>query len=552
MQKYRPKRFFRMARTIIFILLVLISAGPASGKAAIYFDDIYRRYHDTDSKTLASLGRELISRQSNDTAMAVFTILANRFDVDVDDANKRYAIEARLSLGVLNFLNANYAAAYSNFLTATQLEGRTDSPGNLNLSAIYLYYGDRQRAYRSLRQVFYAAVKSGNRYMASAALINLLTSDIDESIMPSDTLRSIIGTFRQRVPRSPDDKAWPLAHCYSEAAAFSLDRRHREAIDMLRASLDSAHRLLIPKREYFASFTALGKEYLSAGRPDSSEYFFRSAEKIARDNSFVELLIDVYSELSALYASTGRPDLASEYKYKHLELHDSVFNAREFGRIHDLELFYEADKFEKRINRIKMEEQMRSRIFAITGVGLVILAVMLVVLFLQNRTLRLKNRSLFERNMEIMSTEKIDFPDDAEQEKKYNSSALSEETRSRIAADIRRVMADEAVFCRKGFSMRELAEHCNSNQRYVSQVLNEDFGKTFTQLLNERRINVARRRLMDFDHYGNLTIEAIVSDLGFKSRSTFSKTFKRLTGLTPSEFQRMAASEKPLPSGETA
>ncbi|MDE6765818.1 MAG: helix-turn-helix domain-containing protein [Duncaniella sp.] len=31
-----------------------------------------------------------------------------------------------------------------------------------------------------------------------------------------------------------------------------------------------------------------------------------------------------------------------------------------------------------------------------------------------------------------------------------------------------------------------------------------------------------------------------MSDLGFKSRSTFSKTFKRLTGLTPSEFQRIA------------
>ena len=58
------------------------------------------------------------------------------------------------------------------------------------------------------------------------------------------------------------------------------------------------------------------------------------------------------------------------------------------------------------------------------------------------------------------------------------------------------------------------------------------------------RSHVARRRLIDFENYGNLTIEAIVSDLGFKSRSTFSKTFKRITGLTPSEFQRIAAEEK--------
>lgn len=101
-------------------------------------------------------------------------------------------------------------------------------------------------------------------------------------------------------------------------------------------------------------------------------------------------------------------------------------------------------------------------------------------------------------------------------------------------------MNDEAIFCMDGFSMRELSEICGSNQKYVSQVFNEDYGKSFTQLLNERRINVARQRLMDSANYGHLTIEAIVSDLGFKSRSTFSKTFKRLTGLTPSEFQRIA------------
>lgn len=62
--------------------------------------------------------------------------------------------------------------------------------------------------------------------------------------------------------------------------------------------------------------------------------------------------------------------------------------------------------------------------------------------------------------------------------------------------------------------------------------------------MNEKRINVACKRLMDVENYGNLTIEAIVSDLGFKSRSTFSKTFKRFTGLTPGEFQRLAKADK--------
>lgn len=534
-----------MIRLILILFATTLALCMEAAPKSYDFDRIYNRFRNTDSKTLSEFGRGCIARQNTDSAMAIFTILANRFDGnDINKADKKYAIEARLSLGVLNFLNANYASAYSNFLTATQLENRQDSPGNLNLAAIYLYYGDKTRAYRVLRRVFDAAIKSGNNYMASAALINILTSDIDDSTMPSDSIRNIVKTFRSKVPRTVADKAWPLAHCYAEAKIFSLDNKHDKAIDMLRASLDSAQSLLFPQREYFASYTALGKKYLNMGRTDSAEFFLRKAEGIATDNAYPELLIGVYSDLSNLYAATGQHDLASKYRFKHLVFHDSIFNAREFGNIHDLELFHETDKFEKRINRIQVEEKMRQRIMMITVAGLVILVGFLILLFVQNKKLRLKNKSLFEHNVKIMTSDDAEYKGCDESGKKYSGSAPDDETRTRISESIRKAMGDESVFCMEGFSMRELSEICGSNQKYVSQVLNEDYGKSFTQLLNERRINVARRRLIDFDRYGHLTIEAIVSDIGFKSRSTFSKTFKRLTGLTPSEFQRIAAEEK--------
>ncbi len=530
-----------MTRLSLTLIIALLSLCPCMASNGYDFDNIYNRFRNIDSKTLSELGGEFINRQSTDSAMAIFTILASRYDGrDVDLAEKRYAIEARLSLGVLNFLNANYASAYSNFLTASQLEGRPDSPGNLNLAAIYLYYGDRVRAYRCLRRVFDSAIGSNNYYMTSASLINLLTSDIDQSIMPNDTIRHIIELFREKVPNTPDDKAWPLAHCYSEAKIYSLDGHDDKAVTMLKASLNSAQRLLLPIREYFASYSALGKRYLSMERIDSAEFYMRKAEKIAENNAFPELLITAYSDLSNFYSATGRKDLADKYRFKHLELHDSVFNAREFGNIHDLELFHETDKFEKRINRIRVEEKMRVRIIFITTSALILLIGMLVILLFQNNKLRMKNRSLFDRNVEIMSSVKAENTPPDNTEKKYRTPVPDDETRCHISECIRKAMNDEAVFCMDGFSMRELSEICGSNQKYVSQVFNEDYGKSFTQLLNERRINVARQRLMDSANYGHLTIEAIVSDLGFKSRSTFSKTFKRLTGLTPSEFQRIA------------
>jgi AraC-like DNA-binding protein len=63
-------------------------------------------------------------------------------------------------------------------------------------------------------------------------------------------------------------------------------------------------------------------------------------------------------------------------------------------------------------------------------------------------------------------------------------------------------------------------------------------------LLNEYRIKEACRRLNDTEHYGNITINGIASSVGFKTRTNFIAYFKRFTGLTPSEYLKIANSKK--------
>ena len=75
------------------------------------------------------------------------------------------------------------------------------------------------------------------------------------------------------------------------------------------------------------------------------------------------------------------------------------------------------------------------------------------------------------------------------------------------------------------------------------QVIHEKWGENFNSFLNSYRIKEACRRLGDVDHYGQLTIEAIATGVGFRSRTSFVTSFKRITGLTPSEYQRLAREE---------
>lgn len=83
-------------------------------------------------------------------------------------------------------------------------------------------------------------------------------------------------------------------------------------------------------------------------------------------------------------------------------------------------------------------------------------------------------------------------------------------------------------------------------QKYVSQVINETFECNFNTLLGRYRIREACRRFNDPQRYGSYTIESIARDLGFKSRSNFATTFKKHTGLNPSEYLRLAKEKNGL------
>ena len=528
---------------LLIVTTLLLCAGTQTMSANADVDALYNRYRGVESSRLQSIGTDYMKRNRTDSAIMIFTILAKRHEGSEDISDRQYAIHARLSLGVLNFNNANYAAAYSNFLTASELEDTPDSPGHMNLAAIYLYFGDRNRAYRCLRDVFEASLNSGNGYMASAAVLNILSADIDTLLVPRDSILLIIDSYRNKTPETPDNDLWRLANHLTAAKRHSINGNTQKTIEELRKAIPMSANGFQPERNRYAIYIALGRNFIKTGNADSAEYYIRKAVDIAQRHKYPELLIRGYKDLSEMYAAIGRNDSAERYHYIHLQLQDSIFNVREFGHIHNLELMHEANRFEKNINALRMEERMKTRSLTLVSVSALVLTVFLVLLFIQYIRLKSKNKSLFEKNIKLMKQD-LCVKGDPSAPEKHAASPMADETRNVIMAKIKEALSDESVFCREGFSLNDLADFCGSNQKYVSRVLNEDFGKSFTLLLNECRIGVAKKRFLDFDNYSHLTMEAIVHELGFKSRSTFSKTFKKLTGLSPSEFRRLASSKE--------
>lgn len=100
------------------------------------------------------------------------------------------------------------------------------------------------------------------------------------------------------------------------------------------------------------------------------------------------------------------------------------------------------------------------------------------------------------------------------------------------------VMENVSIISREDFNLAMLAKAVNSNTKYVSMVINDMCGKTFKTYLNEYRIREACRRLTDRDNFGNLTIKAIHQELGFRTTTSFVAAFRKVMGMTPSEYKK--------------
>jgi len=122
---------------------------------------------------------------------------------------------------------------------------------------------------------------------------------------------------------------------------------------------------------------------------------------------------------------------------------------------------------------------------------------------------------------------------------KYRNSALTTDHAERIAAKIERAMARDLMYRDPNLSLWDLAQHIGATSNYVSQTLNETLGESFFDYVNRWRIKDALDRM----NTSQETILILAYDVGFNSRSSFYKAFKRETGMTPSQFRRRGKSD---------
>jgi AraC-like DNA-binding protein len=124
---------------------------------------------------------------------------------------------------------------------------------------------------------------------------------------------------------------------------------------------------------------------------------------------------------------------------------------------------------------------------------------------------------------------------------KYKSSSLSPEDQALILDKLKTLMSEKKLFLQPNFTLPDLAVQLNVSVHQVSQAINDGLGKSFFEMLAEHRIEEAKILLVS---KANIKVEEIAEEVGYNSKSSFNTAFKKIVGMTPSEWRSTAEKQK--------
>lgn len=169
-------------------------------------------------------------------------------------------------------------------------------------------------------------------------------------------------------------------------------------------------------------------------------------------------------------------------------------------------------------------------IFEITIISRTLTRVLIFIMVWSLSLWVLRQKPGFEQLYAIQKNDNMQ----AQQEQKYERSALTPEYSEQIAFKIKKAVMEEKLYLDSSLSLQQLAKHISVSPNYISQTLNETLGMSFFDYVNNHRVEAAKVLLVESAD----TVLDVAMNVGFNAKSSFYSAFKKVTGTTPSEFRK--------------
>jgi AraC-like DNA-binding protein len=313
---------------------------------------------------------------------------------------------------------------------------------------------------------------------------------------------------------------------YQEKRFDEASKKYRKAYSICPSDYD----LLIINKAYSLGKIELGAkndhEAIRILQQGLDEYQVSAAEE-----GFMQ---DYYEKLAEAYKNTDNFEKASYYYEKY------VTTQEEYRKLGDeakqIFIANERETFKKEFDTVIAEKEKKQTYlnYVLLGGSIVILTLLFFLLKFY------RNKKADEAKFEVLlakikaaktPSEIIDTKDAVLEEKTAND--VSPEVTAQILEGLKK-LEEKEYFLKQDCNSYNVAKKINTNTSYLSKVINSYYGKNFNTYINDLRINYTILRLKNDVFFRSFSIQAIAEEVGYKSADSFTKYFKKDTGLNPS------------------
>lgn len=162
------------------------------------------------------------------------------------------------------------------------------------------------------------------------------------------------------------------------------------------------------------------------------------------------------------------------------------------------------------------------------------------ILYLTIFTLVTKNKTVVPVQRATVLPENETEPD------KYQHKKIADQQAQPLIDKLTRLVTEQELYKNPALKLNELAAKINIPGHQLSQLLNDNLGKSFSVFINEYRVREACKKIMTAPH---IKIEEIGYEVGFNSKSTFFTAFKKLMNTTPMLYREAIVNTENSSSG---
>lgn len=492
-----------------------------------------------------------------DSAIIYYTAASDRYSTNLSKENKEICLNATLDRWELVFFNYfDYTSALESLSQAKEISADI----RINEPRIDLYYGCMyhtifeqtndidagHKAFDYFTHAFEAAINNVNILVTRIAFGNLL--EVASSLGRLDEIKEYADTYRSVA----DKYKWPgrdfdIGLYDAELCNSRKDYGQSAEIftDLIMIADSLGH-----ERYKFAALQGLISSCLKGGQFNRALDLINDAESSLASSNMRDGLLLLHNLKAVYYDSIGDISMSRKSQTDYILLKDSLMSYNQAAVIKSTEFIDEIREFDRQLNESKQKRRRQIVALVVSSFFIIFVGGAWIKLRQKNIALESANKSLYKKNQELLNLES-----DARKRREedtnlseikennphqYKGNTVTDDMRESLWQIIVDTLDHSEEIYNPEFSLNRLAELCESKPKYVSQVINEK-GENFKTFINTYRIRQACR---EFSTLPNLTIEAVANNVGFKSGNAFRSSFKRITGLTPSDYIRMARQER--------